>query len=193
MNTVEVLAWLPSFIPMGFIDLFVGLSQAKPNPNNRLFQGPQPTALKNRMAQVKTINFVLFFLAFMCFILKAANRVHVRSEPSLCQSTNDHLFRSGNVLVTSRGKRFMKSFFASGFQDWIWRFFSPACLMIFTENCQQLTDSLHITAMPHGTCGTDHAVCLSQNGTFTKNYTAKLCVRKVNICYILQFVIYYAF
>lgn len=123
MNTVEVLAWLPSFIPMGLIDLFVGLSQAKPNPNNRLFQGPQPTALKKEWHELRQSIFFNFFLAFMCFILKAANRVHVRSEPSLCQSTNDHLFRSGNVLVTSRGKRFMKSFFASGFQDWIWRFF----------------------------------------------------------------------
>lgn len=60
---VEVLAWLPSFIPMGLIDLFVGLSQANPNPNNRSFQGPQPTALKKRMAQVKTFKF-----CFVCFL-----------------------------------------------------------------------------------------------------------------------------
>lgn len=58
---VEVLAWLPSFIPMGLIDLFVGLSQAKPNPNNRLFQGPQPTALKKEWHKLRQSIFFFFF------------------------------------------------------------------------------------------------------------------------------------
>lgn len=122
-----MLAWLPSLILI-LIDLFVGLSQAKANPNNRSFQGPQPTALK----KVKTIIFI-FFLAFMCFILKAANRVHVRSEPILCRSTNvsplpirqstSHEPREAfyEVSLCQRFSRLNLEFFSRMFNDIYWK------------------------------------------------------------------------
>lgn len=57
--SVEVLAWLLSLIPMGLIDLFVGLSQANPNPiqEQTVISRSSTNWFEKRMAQVKTIIF----------------------------------------------------------------------------------------------------------------------------------------
>lgn len=64
--SVEVLAWLLSLIPMGLIDLFVGLSQANPNPiqEQTVISRSSTNWFEKRMAQVKTIIFFFSIYAF---------------------------------------------------------------------------------------------------------------------------------
>lgn len=150
------------------------------------------------MATVKTIIFIYFFLPFFIlrFILKAANRLHSSSGPALWPEHNSSPFPiSTKFLVPSRGKRFWSLPAVFKTQFGVLFFFPPSCLVIFTGNCQQLTDTLQIAAAATWDMWNESGgLFVTRKGTFTKKKQLQksLCVCKVKhltrvtVCYLFR-------